>query len=90
MSPRTQLFELAIVQCDRLLASFPERQSLLSIHRQLEYLLAVARGGQDRSRLGEVIIGALTAREVEPLSKEAADVFYKVAAEARAMQSEQT
>ena len=88
MASRTQLFEIAIEQCDRLLERFPKRQPLLSIHSQLGYLLAVARGEQDRSRLGEIIIGALTAREVEPLSKEAAEVFYKVAAEARVMQHE--
>lgn len=89
MSSRTQLFELAIERCDSLLEKFPNRQPLLSIHRQLEYLLAVGRGERDGSRLGEIIIGALTAREVEPLSKEAAEVFYKAAAEARVMQSDQ-
>jgi hypothetical protein len=88
MSSRIQLFEQAAEQCHRLLARFPDRQSLLSIRQQLDYLLAVSRGEQDRSRLSEIIIGAQTAREVEPLSPEAAGVFYKVAAEVRLMQSE--
>jgi hypothetical protein len=88
MSSRIQLFELAAEQCDHLLARFPDRQPLLSIRHQLDYLLAVTRGEQDRSRLGEIVIGALAAREVEPLSVEAAGVFYKVAAEVRLMQGE--
>jgi len=88
MSSRIQLFEMAVKQCDSLLIRFPDRQPILSIHHQLDYLLAVTRGEQDSSRLGEIVIGALTAREVEPLSPEAAKVFYKVAAEARLMQGE--
>jgi len=88
MTQRTGLFEQAINECDQLLAKFPGRQSLLSIRQQLEYLIALAQGGQDRSRLKDIIIGPLTAREIEPLSEKAANVFYKVSAEARLMQDE--
>jgi len=88
MKQRIDLFEQAINECDKLLAKFPGRQSLLSIRQQLEYLLALAQGGQDRSRLKDIIIGPLTAREIEPLSAKAANIFYKVSAEARLMQDE--
>ena len=85
---RTRLFEHALGECDRLLTRFPGRQPLLSIRRQLEYLLVLARGEPDRSRLRDITIGLLTAREVETLSAEAAEVFYQVAAEVRLMQGE--
>ena len=88
MLQRARLFESALNECDRLLLKFPGRQSLLSIRQQLEYLLALAQGGQDHSRLKEIIIGSLTAREIEPLSADAAEVFYKVSTEVRLMQSE--
>ena len=88
MTQRTDLFNKAVGECDQLLAKFPGRQSLLSIRQQLEYLLALVQGGQDRSRLKDIIIGPLTAREIEPLSAEAAEIFYKVSAEVRLMKNE--
>jgi hypothetical protein len=88
MLSRIQLFEFALDQCDKLMIKSPNKQSLQSIHQQLEYLLAVASSKQDPSRLSEIIIGVLTAREIEPLDAEAAETFYKVAAEARLMQNE--
>jgi len=35
--------------------------------------------------LKEIIIGVLTAREIEPLDEEAAELFYKVSGEAKRM-----
>ena len=85
-SQQTQLFSQAMRECDQLLAAYPGRQPLVSIRRQLEYLLAVVQGGADGSRLKEIVIGPMTAREIEPMSATAAEVFYKVAAEVRSMQ----
>ena len=86
MSRRLQLFSDARERCAKLLSLYPDSQALLSISRQIEYLIGLESGAScDRSRLKEIIIGALTAREVEPLDEDAATVFYKVAGEVARM-----
>ena len=88
LQKRFELFAEALGLCNGLLLEFPGRQALLSIREQLLYLMAVVRDERAADRLGEITIGVLTAREVEPLSEVAAGVFYKVSAEARDMQSQ--
>lgn len=85
MSHRVALFQEAMSECSSLIARYPDMQSLKSIYQQLDYLLALELGNQDKSRLKDIVIGPLTAREIEPLSQRAADLFYKAAAEARFM-----
>ena len=85
MSHRVDLFQEAMDECNSLITRYPNVPSLKSIYLQLEYLLALASGGRDNSRLKDIIIGPLTAREIEPLSRKAAELFYQVAAEARSM-----
>ena len=86
MMQRIQLLEEALGECNNLMEKYSNLRSLESIRQQLEYLLALEKGDrEDRSRLKDIVIGPLTAREIEPLSRKAADLFYRVAAEARSM-----
>ena len=86
MSERQKLFEKALQKCKELLSQYPDNGALLSIARQIEYLLGIEIGiNTDRSRLKEIIIGVLTTREIEPLDEEAAELFYKVSGEAKQM-----
>jgi len=53
---------------------------------QIEYLLSLERGSStDRSRVKDINIGVLAAREIEPLSMETAEILHAVAGEARHM-----
>lgn len=86
MTTRLSLFENAKKECSRLMAVYPKNNALISIARQIDYLIGLENNpNSDRSRLSEIIIGVLTAREIEPLDEHAADVFYKVSAEAKKM-----
>lgn len=86
MSDRLKLFETAQKKCADLSAQYPFNRALVSIGRQIEYLIGLERQTHsDRSRLSEITIGVLTAREVEPLDEDAAEIFYKVAGEVRNM-----
>lgn len=83
---RTQLLEQGRKLCDALLAQYPSLQAILSISRQIDYLMGLDSGAiSDRSRLKEITIGVLTAREIEPLDDEASEVFYKISSEASRM-----
>ena len=83
---RLQLFWLGLQKCLWVLAQYPESTALVSIARQIEYLIGIEDGTiVDRSRLGQIIIGVLTAREIEPLDNDAAEIFYKIAGEAKQM-----
>lgn len=83
---RRQLLEQGRQFCNALLAQYPDSQALLSISRQIEYLIGLESGAtMDRSRLKEITIGVLTAREVEPLNEEASEIFHKISSEASRM-----
>lgn len=83
---RQQLLELGRQKCSALLAQYPNSTALLSVLRQIEYLIGLDNGTiTDRSRLKEIIIGVLTAREIEPLDDDAAETFYQIASEAKQM-----
>lgn len=82
MSERLKLFARAHDECQKLIVQYPGNSTLLSIRKQLEYLIGLEPGAHaDRARLREIIIGVQTAREVEPLDERAAALFYKVAGE---------
>ena len=86
MSSRHDLFQRALARCRELLRKYPDDRPLLSISRQLEYLIAVDGGKEsDRSRLSEIIIGVLAAREVEPLDEVLAELLHAVSQEASMM-----
>ncbi|NHZ93945.1 hypothetical protein F2P45_33870 [Massilia sp. CCM 8733] len=83
---RQQLLELGRQKCSALLDKYPSSTALLSVLRQIEYLIGLDNGTiTDRSRLKEIIIGVLTAREIEPLDDDAAETFYQIASEAKQM-----
>lgn len=63
---------------------YPENAAIKSVQLQIEYLIEiVADPEKDRSRLREIIIGLLTAREIEPLDEDGSEVFYQIASLAK-------
>lgn len=83
---RQQLLEIGRQKCATLLSQYPSSNALLSVFRQIEYLIGLESGAiADRSRLKEITIGVITAREIEPLDDEAAETFYQIAGEAKRM-----
>lgn len=51
-------------KCRELIAKYPESVALLSVAKQINYLIGLEQGVQsDRSRLKDITIGVLTARE---------------------------
>jgi len=83
---RKQLLELGRQRCSMLLDQYPNSMALLSVSRQIDYLLGIEDGSViDRSRLKDITIGVITAREIEPLDDDAAETFYQIANEAKRM-----
>ena len=86
MNDRLELFEAGRQKCRALLEEYPDNIALTSIDRQIEYLIGLESGvHSDRSRLNEIVIGVLTAREIEPLNGDVAETFYKIASAAKQM-----
>jgi hypothetical protein len=74
-----KLVEEAISRCEKLKACFPSLPVLDSIANQLQYLRSVLLGQEsDFHRIKEIIIGVQTAREIESLDMETAEIFYKI------------
>ena len=64
---RIELFNTAKRDCEQLEARYPECRALQSIKAQLDYLISLESGSnKDRSRIKDIIIGVLAAREIEP------------------------
>lgn len=83
---RLQLLELGRQKCSALLGQYPSSTALLSVSRQIAYLIGLEDGSVvDRSRLKDITIGVITAREIEPLDDDAAETFYQIASEAKLM-----
>ena len=83
---REDLFKLGRTKCDELLSQYPGDAALLSVRRQIEYLIGLESGSiSDRSRLKDIMIGVLTVREIESLDDAAAETFYQIAGEATRM-----
>lgn len=86
MNERIDLLLRAQNQCGKLMVMYPENITLQSIDSQIQYLIDLENGvTNDRSKLSQIIIGVQTAREIEGLDENAADIFYKVASEAKLM-----
>ncbi len=78
-----ELFNRAQNQCNQMLQLFPNNGTLKSIEKQLSYLLALSnRENIDTSRLKDICIGTLAARELEGLGMDA-EVFYQVQSAAK-------
>ena len=86
MSDRLQLLENGQTKCGELHSRYPDSVALQAVARQIEYLIGLERDGKsDRSHLKNITIGVLTAREIEPLDGDAAEIFYKIASAAKLM-----
>ena len=86
---RMELFENAAAQCKQLLDKHPDNQAIVSIISQLDYLVAVESGkNPDRTRLKDIVIGILAAREIEPLDMTLAEMLYSADVEARRMEAD--
>ncbi|WDD94509.1 immunity protein Tsi6 family protein [Burkholderia sp. FERM BP-3421] len=73
---RLLTFEQGLEKYRHLLMQHPDSRALLSISKQIEFLIDLEKGVVlDVSRLREITIGVLTAREVEPLDKGAAEIL---------------
>lgn len=86
MTNRLDLFENAKATCVGLLNERPGNPAIESIVAQLDYLISIEDGTtSDRTKLRDITIGVLAAREIEPLNMEVAEVLHAVAGEARRM-----
>ncbi len=83
---RLDLLESGLARCNDLLVSYPENVAVQSVAMQIGYLIALERGlHSDRSRLKDVTIGVLTAREIEPIDDATAELFFQIASAAKTM-----
>jgi hypothetical protein len=83
---RLLIFEQGLEECRTLLVRYPDSRALQSISKQIEFLIDLEKGlTHDANRLHEITIGVLTAREVEPLDGDVAELLYKIASEASRM-----
>ena len=83
---RAELFVEALTGCQRLLTQFPGHPPLLSVIAQIEYLIALESGARnDRGRLRDINLGLVTARELEVLDPQLADLLHEVSSEAELM-----
>ena len=85
---RRELFAKALRGCEEFRGKYPDDQAIVSIIKQLSYLIELEKGDRDdRDRLKDIIIGVLTVREIEALDGALADVLYEVAEEVRRMET---
>lgn len=83
---RVKLLELGRLKCNALLDQYPDTPAILSVSRQLDYLIGLESGSvTDRSRLKEITIGVIAAREVEALDDDVAEVFHRISSEVKCM-----
>ena len=83
---RLNLFRTALTKSRDHVARWGEHPAIQSIIAQLEYLEAVESDpAKDRSRLGDIIIGVLAAREIEDRDMPLAELLHEVSGEARKM-----
>lgn len=88
---RMMLFENAKATVIEFKAIFPDVDAATSIVHQLDYLISLEKGIEtNRNRLSEIIIGILTAREIEPRSEETAELLYLVVDEVKSMRKVST
>ena len=86
MNDKLRLLESGEKACSDLLLRYPSCTACLSIYRQIEYLTAPEQGAySDKSRLKDITIGVLAAREIEPLDENAAEIFHQIASASKLM-----
>ena len=87
---RQILFHSALAGIQGMQSSAGDNRILTSIANQLVYLGDVAAGVTPPDRLAEIIIGVQTAREIDGWDDNVAALLYACAAEAKAMQLEES
>jgi hypothetical protein len=78
----------AIIQVETLKEREPEVTQLQSILVQLRYLADYVAGRNRGERLGEINIGLLAVREVEPRSEAVAELLHTISGQVRAVRGE--
>ena len=88
---REVVFDRADAAIDALEKDWPTLSYLPSFRKQVAYLRAVERGEeQDRSRLSEINIGVITAKDIEDRNPSVAETLHELADVARRMAAEQS
>ncbi len=83
---REAIFDRADDAIDALERDWPTLPYLPSFRKQVAYLRAVERGEeQDRSRLSQINIDMIAAKDIEDRNAEAAETFYELAGVVRDM-----
>ena len=78
----------ALASTESLAERHPADRAIASVVSQLKFLVELEEGKRsDRERLGDITIGALTVREIEPLDDSLAELLYRVVEEVDHMQS---
>lgn len=80
-----QLLDTALARTRSLLTIRPGFRPLLSVERQLEYLIAVDTGQQAPDRLNEINLGLVAVREIEGWDDELADMLHQISARTRTL-----
>lgn len=79
---RLELFKLALTQCLELLDMYPDLTVAISIKNQLQFLIeSEINQFYDSQKLKSIIIGVQTAREIEVLDLDLAEILYQVSFE---------
>jgi predicted RNA binding protein with dsRBD fold (UPF0201 family) len=87
---REVVFDQADGAIDVLEKGWPTLSYLPSFRKQVAYLRAVARGeDQYRSRLSEITIGLITAKDIEDRNLSVAETLHELADVARRVAAEQ-
>jgi hypothetical protein len=86
---REEVFDRAEAAVAKLERQWPALSYLPSFRQQIAYLRAVERGDEaNRSRLDEINIGVITAKDIEDRDADVAASLYDRASVARTMASE--
>ncbi|MDY6457131.1 hypothetical protein SKM57_08725 [Acinetobacter faecalis] len=79
---RLELFKLALTQCLELLDMYLDLTVAISIKNQLQFLIeSEINQFYDSQKLKSIIIGVQTAREIEVLDLDLAEILYQVSFE---------
>lgn len=86
MTTRLELFETALKTSKHVRSKHPAPGVIDSVIAQLEYLIQLETArSSDRSRLPNLTIGFLAARDIAEIDRPLADMLHSVADEARRM-----
>ena len=79
MSTPIDTLKKALVECQKKIGEMPDFDPLISIEKQLKYLIEIVEDSNlDRNRVSEIIIGIYAVREFESRDMEFAELLYDV------------